>query len=42
MSVKNVGRIMVFDLCISSDHALYLYKVSCKYLKGFLRVIEWT
>ena len=27
-SVKNAGRIMVLVLCISSDHALYLYKVS--------------
>ena len=27
-SVKNVGRSMVFALCISSNHALYLYKVS--------------
>ena len=27
-SVKNVSRVMVLDLCISSDHALYLYKVS--------------
>ena len=27
-SVKNVGRVMVLVLCISTDHALYLYKVS--------------
>ena len=27
-SVKNAGRVMVLLLCISSDHALYLYKVS--------------
>ena len=27
-SVKNAGRIMGFILCILSDHALYLYKVS--------------
>ena len=27
-SVKNVGRSMVLALCISSNHALYLYKVS--------------
>ena len=27
-SVKNVSRVMVLDLYISSDHALYLYKVS--------------
>ena len=25
---KNVGRVMVLDLCISPEHALYLYKVS--------------
>ena len=27
-SVKSVGRSMVLALCISSNHALYLYKVS--------------
>ena len=27
-SVKNASRVMVLVLCISSDHALYLYKVS--------------
>ena len=27
-SVKNAGRFMVLILCLSSDHALYLYKVS--------------
>ena len=27
-SVKTVGRSMVLALCISSNHALYLYKVS--------------
>ena len=27
-SVKNVGRSMVLTLCISSNHVLYLYKVS--------------
>ena len=26
-SVKNTSRAMVLVLCISSDHALYLYKV---------------
>ena len=26
---------MVLNLCISSDDALYFYKVSRKYLKGF-------
>ena len=33
---------MVLVLCISSDDALYLYKVSLNYLKGFLRVIQRT
>ena len=28
ISVKNVGRSAVLALCISSNHALYLYKVS--------------
>ena len=36
-SVKTVGRVMVLVLCILSDLALYLYKVSWKYLKGFQR-----
>ena len=27
-SVKNVGRSMILALCISSNHVLYLYKVS--------------
>ena len=27
-SVKNVDRSMALALCISSNHALYLYKVS--------------
>ena len=27
-SVKTVGTVMVLVLCISSHHALYLYKVS--------------
>ena len=26
--IKNVGRVMVFVLCLLSDDALYLYKVS--------------
>ena len=34
-SVKNVERSMIFALCISSNHVLYLYNVSWKYLKGF-------
>ena len=33
-SVKTVGGIMVLNLCISSNDALYLYQVSRKYLKG--------
>ena len=24
---KNIGRVMVFDLCTATDHALYLHKV---------------
>ena len=27
-SVQNEGRVMVLVLCTSSDHVLYLYKVS--------------
>ena len=27
-SLKNVGRVMILDLCISSDHPLYLCKAS--------------
>ena len=34
-SVKNGVGVMVIVLCISSNDALYLYQVSCKYLKGF-------
>ena len=33
--VKTADGIMVLNLCISSDDALYLYQVSRKYLKGF-------
>ena len=33
--VKNVDRVIFLHFCISSDHVLYLYKVSEKYLKGF-------
>ena len=36
-SVKTVGRVMFLVLCILPDLALYLYKVSRKYLKGFQR-----
>ena len=36
-SVKTVGRVLGFILCILSDLALYLYKVSRKYLEGFQR-----
>ena len=32
---KNVDRVMVLDLCSSSNDNLYLYKVSLNYLKGF-------
>ena len=34
-SIKNVGRVMVLNLCSSSNNTLYLYKVSLNYLKGF-------
>ena len=34
-SVKNVDGVMVVNLFVSSDYALYLYQVSRKYLKGF-------
>ena len=34
-SVKTVNGVMIRNLCISSDDALYLYQVSRKYLKGF-------
>ena len=34
-SIKNVDRVMVLDLCSSSNDNLYLYKVSLNYLKGF-------
>ena len=33
--IKNVGRVMILDLCLSSNDTLYLYKVSLNYLKGF-------
>ena len=36
-SVENIGGVMILVLNIFSDHALYLYKVSSKYLKGFQR-----
>ena len=36
-SVINAGSVMVLVLRISSNHALYLYKLSWKYLKGFQR-----
>ena len=39
MSVKTVDGVMVFNLCISSDVALYLYQVQENISKGF-RVIE--
>ena len=34
-SVENIGGIMILVFNTFSDHALYLYKVSRKYLKGF-------
>ena len=34
-SEKTVDGVMVLNLCISPDDALYLYQVSRKYLKGF-------
>ena len=34
-SISNEGRIMVLDLCSSSNDTLYLCKISLKYLKGF-------
>ena len=32
-TVKNIGGVSVFVLCISSDDGLHLYQVSWKYLK---------
>ena len=34
-SIKNVGGVMVLVLCMSCNDALYLYRGSWKYLKGF-------
>ena len=34
-SAKNVGGVTVFNLCMSSDHALHLYQVSWNYLKRY-------
>ena len=34
-SIKTVDAVMVFNLCTSSDDALYLYPASRKYLIGF-------
>ena len=34
-SVNNVSGVIALALCTLSDHALYLYKISGKYLKGF-------
>ena len=31
-SVNDVGRVTVLVICTSSDHVLYLYHVSWKYL----------
>ena len=40
-SVNNVGGVIVLVLCKSSDDALYLFKVSGNYLKGF-QSYWWT
>ena len=32
---KNVGEVMILVLRTSSDHALLLYQVPCKYLEQF-------
>ena len=40
-SLKNVGRVMVLNLCTSSYDALYLYKVHENILIG-IKVIEQT
>ena len=34
-SAKNVGGVTVVNLCMSSDHGLYLYQVSWNYLKRY-------
>ena len=34
-SAKNVGGVMVVDLCTSSGHALYFYQVLRNYLKRY-------
>ena len=34
-SAKNVGGVMVVDLCMSSGHALYFYQVLWNYLKWY-------
>ena len=34
-SAKNVGGVTVFDLCTSSGHALYFYRVLWNYLKRY-------
>ena len=34
-SINNVGTVLFLVYCTSSDHVLYLYQVSCKYLKEF-------
>ena len=33
--IKTIDGVKVFNLCASSDDALYLYQVSRKYLKRF-------
>ena len=39
-SLKTVDGVMVLHLCTSSDDALYLYKVSRKYISKGFRVTE--
>ena len=35
ISIKYMGRVMVLNLCSSSNDTLYLCNVSFNYLKGF-------
>ena len=41
-SIKNLGRVVVLDLCSSSNDTLYWYKVSLNYLKGFQSYCAYT
>ena len=38
--LKRVCGVTVLVLCTSSDHVLYLYQLSQKYLKGFNGIIS--